>query len=119
MNNKNVVSLRRFRARQCYQRYIRLPVAQRTNARCALVLEAIFDYAYEHVPRRDRYSRRQVRVTIEESRRISTRLEEFIPPEDNKNTDPIMQWLHDNMLPEAWSHPDELRHFVRECIRNI
>ncbi len=116
MVRNNITSLRRYRAQRIYDNFVTLPVSQRTNARVALLLEAIFDYAYEHAPRARRYSTRRIRVSEEESARISARLEEFLPFGNSR--EPIMGWLHDNMVAEAWSYPDDRRQFVRDCLRN-
>lgn len=115
MARNEITSLRRYRAQRIYRNFVSLPVSQRTNSRAALLLEAIFDYAYEHVPRARRYSTRRVRVSEKESARISARLEEFLPP--NGAHDPIMKWLHDNMVAEAWSYPEDRRQFIRDCLR--
>ena len=115
MARENITSLRRFRAQRIYNNFVSLPVSQRTNARAALLLEAIFDYAYEHVPHARRYSTRRAKVSEQESVRISARLEEFLPLGNTR--EPIMKWLHDNMVSEAWSYPEDRRQFVRDCLR--
>jgi hypothetical protein len=61
---------------------------------------------------------RRISVSAEESRRISSRLEEFILPTRQADTDPIMKWLHENMIEEAWENPEDLGHFVGECIED-
>lgn len=116
MTSNNITSLRRYRAQRIYTNFVSLPVSQRTNARTGLLLEAIFDYAYEHVPNTHRYSDRRTKVSAEESVRISTRLEEFLPLGNTQA--PIMKWLHDNMVAEAWSYPEDRRQFVRDCLRS-
>jgi hypothetical protein len=118
MKNNKVVSLRRYRAHRVYGYYTSLPSTQRTQSRSTVVLEAIFDYAYEHVPDQKWGVSRRIRVSPEESRRISSRLEEFILPVRQPDTDPIMRWLHDNMIEEAWENPEDLGHFVGECIKD-
>jgi hypothetical protein len=115
MARNKITSLRRYRAQRIYQRFVSMPVSQRTNARAAMLLEAIFDYAYEHVPHARHYSTRRVRVNEQESARISARLEEFLPPGTAR--EPIMKWLHDNMVAEAWSYPEDRRQFIRDCLR--
>jgi len=115
MARNNITSLRRYRAQRIYERFVSLPAAQRTNARTALLLEAIFDYAYENIPRPRRFSSRRVKVSEQESARISARLEEFAPFGDGRA--PITRWLHDNMVAEAWSYPDDRRQFVRDCLK--
>ena len=118
MKKEKVVSLRRYRAHRVYELYTSLPAAQRTKSRSTVVLEAIFDYAYEHVPDQKWGVSRRINVSPEESRRISGRLEEFILPVKQPDTDPIMKWLHDNMVEEAWENPEDLGHFVGECIED-
>jgi hypothetical protein len=118
MKNKKLVSLRGYRARRLYDRFFSLPASQRTNERSAQMLEAIFDYAYEFVPNDRRRRNGRVRVTPEESGRISRRLEEFMVPESKYDPDSVMNWLHANMVPEAWAYPDDLRGLVREIIHN-
>lgn len=118
MKNHKVVSLRRYRAHRVYDFYMSLPSSQRTETRSTVVLEAIFDYAYEHVPDQKWGVLRRIRVSPEESRRISGRLEEFILPVRQSAADPIMQWLHDNMVEEAWENPEDRGHFVVECIKD-
>ena len=115
MAKNKITSLRRYRAHRIYKNFMVMPASQQTNARAALLLEAIFDYAYEHVPRSRRYTTRRVKVSIKESVRISARLEEFLPPGSAR--EPIMKWLHDNMVAEAWSYPEDRRQFVRDCLR--
>lgn len=116
--NRKIVALRRYRAHRVFANYLSLPVSQRNNARSIAVLEAIFDYAYEHVPEQKWGESRRLNVSPEESRRISRRLEEFMIPPRQTDSDPIMQWLHDNMIEEAWENPEEISHFVRECIQD-
>jgi len=115
MANNKITSLRRYRAQRIYETFMSLPVSQQTNARAALLLEAVFDYAYEHVPRTSRYSSRRAGISEQESARISARLEEFLPSRSAR--EPIMKWLHDNMVAEAWSYPEDRRLFVRDCLR--
>ncbi len=115
MARNKITSLRYYRAQRIYENFVSLPASQQTNARAALLLEAIFDYAYEHVPRSHRFSSRRVQVSKEESTRISARLEEFVPLGNERQ--PIMKWLHDNMVAEAWSYPEDRRQFVRDCLR--
>jgi hypothetical protein len=116
MKNNKMVSLREYRARKLYDRFFSLPSSQRTNERSAQMLEAIFDYAYECVPKDRRRRNGRVRVTPEESRRISRRLEEFMVPESKYDPDSVMNWLHANMVPEAWAYPDDLRGLVQEIL---
>ncbi|MDH3977367.1 MAG: hypothetical protein OEU86_02540 [Gammaproteobacteria bacterium] len=116
MAKKNVISLRRFRAERIYKKFIALQPSQRTNARAALLLEAVFDYAYEHVPPHQRLASHPATISEDESARISARLEEFVIPGDTRQ--PIMKWLHDNMVDEAWSYPEDRRHFVRHCLKS-
>jgi DNA gyrase/topoisomerase IV subunit A len=93
-----------------------LSASQRTNARTALLLEAVFDYAYEHVPRIQRHTLNRAKISEQESARISERLEEFLPLTSDR--EPIMKWLNDNMVSEAWSYPEDRRQFVRDCLRS-
>ncbi|MFQ5635637.1 MAG: hypothetical protein ACE5G3_09965 [Gammaproteobacteria bacterium] len=118
MNDKNVMSLRRYRAQRCFDGYLSLPRSQRTSSRSALLLEAIFDYAYESVPRHQVTSARQIRVDADESRRICRRLEEFIPRDRADDGEPIMSWLHDHMLLDAWTYPDDIRSLVSDILRD-
>lgn len=113
----NIVSLRRFRAQRCFDGYTSLPRSQRTDARSSLLLEAIFDYAYESVPRKNVMSSRQIRVDPDESRRISERLDEFIPKPGDTGKEPIMSWLHENLVPEAWTYPEDMRKLMRDILR--
>ncbi len=117
MSGKKVTSLRRYRAQRFFDGYVSLPRSQRTGARSALLLEAIFEYAYEHVSPRQIASASQMRVDPEQSRLISQRLEEFIPRTRNAEREPIMRWLHDNLVPEAWAYPDDIRHLMQEFLR--
>lgn len=116
VQNHKVVSLRRYRAHTLFAGFLSLPMSQRTHARSMAVLEAIFDYAYEHVPEQKWGSSRRISVSPAETRRISQRLEEFMVPAQPADTDPIIRWLHENMVEEAWDNPEELSHFVGECI---
>jgi hypothetical protein len=117
MKKKKITSLRKFRAQRCFDGYISLPRSQRTSARSALVLEAIFEYAYESVPRHKIMYEREIRVDPHESRRICERLEEFIPPSGHGDGEPIIRWLHDNLVPEAWTYPDDMRKLVKDILR--
>lgn len=116
MNNKNVTSLRRYRAQRVYSGYLSLPRSQRTSARSSLLLEAIFEYAYESVPRDRIMSDRQIRVDGDESRQICERLEEFMPADNNSDVEPFMSWLHDNLLPEAWTYPADMRRLMHDIL---
>lgn len=115
MAENKVTSLRRYRAERIYNKFVALHPTQRTNARAALLLEAVFDYAYEHVPPHQRLASHPVKISEEESARISARLTEFVIPGDTQ--EPIMEWLHDNMVAEAWAYPEDRRNFVRHCLK--
>lgn len=117
MRNRNITSLRRYRAQRCFDGYLSLPRSQRTSARSALLLEAIFDYAYEHVPRHQVESRHPIRVNPDQSRLICDRLEEFIPLPGETDGEPIVSWLHDNLVPEAWTYPDDMRRLMQDILR--
>lgn len=117
MKNENVTSLRKYRARRCFDGYLSLPRSQRTSARSALLLEAIFEYAYESLPRHQITSSQPVDVDADESRRICQRLEEFIPPPHDHAAEPIMSWLHENLVPEAWTYPGEIRSLMHDILR--
>lgn len=117
MKTRNVTSLRRYRARRYFDGYISLPRSQRTSARSELVLEAIFDYAYENVPRHRIASSRRVNVDEDESRRICERLEEFMPAPHDPRREPIMSWLHENLVPEAWTYPEDIRSLMQDILR--
>ncbi|MFW2405260.1 MAG: hypothetical protein ACN4GT_10885 [Gammaproteobacteria bacterium] len=117
MKSKNITSLRKYRAERCFKGYISLPRSQRTSARSALVLEAIFEYAYESVPRHKIMTERQIRVDPDESRRICERLEEFIPGSVDDGSEPIMSWLHDNLVPEAWTYPEDMRNLMKDILQ--
>jgi hypothetical protein len=118
MKKNNVTSLRKFRAQQIYERYYSLPVSQRTSERSAQLIEAIFDYAYEHVPKNRRHRLGYLKISPTESRRISRRLEEFMFPERPSDPDSIMKWLHAHMIPEAWTFSDDLRGLVQEYLHS-
>jgi hypothetical protein len=118
MNNNNLVSLRRFRAKRLYDIYFALPSTQRTGERAANLIEAILEYAYENVPRHRRARSGQLYVSPGESKRISLRLEEFLFPHNESDPHSLMNWLHANMIPEAWTYPDDLRGFVQDCLRD-
>ncbi|HJP38110.1 MAG: hypothetical protein QF483_04700 [Gammaproteobacteria bacterium] len=114
MTNNNITSLRHYKAQRVYKNFMSLPPSQRTNARTALLLEVVFDYAYEYVPRIQRHSLNCANISAQESARISARLEEFLPLANEQ--EPIMKWLNDNMVSEAWSYPEDRRQFVRDCL---
>jgi len=117
MKNNNVTSLRRYRAQRVYNGYLSLPRSQRNSARSSLVLEAIFDYAYENVPRHRLLSAQKIRVDADESRRICARLEEFLPHASEDVREPFMSWLHENLLPEAWTYPADMRNLMGDILR--
>ena len=117
MEKRAVTSLRRFRAQRCFDGYVSLPTSQRTDARSAMLIGAIFEYAYDHVPRSQVMSSRQIRVSPEDAQRISQRLEEFMPRPTAKDGEPIMNWLHENLIPEAWAYPEDMRHLMRDILR--
>jgi len=117
MKNANVTSLRRYRAQRCFNGYLSLPPSQRTRARSSLVLEAIFDYAYESVPRDVIESCEVIELTPDESREISARLDEFVPKSMHAEAKPIMTWLHENLIPEAWTCPEDIRNLMQEILR--
>lgn len=110
------VSLRRYRAHQHYRRYMTLPGELRTPERTEPVLDAIFDYAYENVPSNERLDR----VTEPGlTRQVCWRLGEFITRQDQDDSLPVMDWWHDNLLPEVWLSRDHLKDFVVDCLRRV
>jgi hypothetical protein len=117
MQNNKITSLRKYRAQRYFDGYLSLPSAQRTDARSALLLEAIFEYAYENVPAEKLRSESQVCVTPAEARRISERLDEFIPPSVKPDREVIMTWLHENLVDEAWTYPQEMRSLMHDFLR--
>ena len=117
MKKKNITSLRKYRAQRCFDNYVSLHPSQRTQARSSLLLEVMFEYAYESVPRHKIMSAGQISVDADESRQICARLEEFIPRVVSTEGEPIMTWLHDNLVPEAWTYPEDMRNLVRDFLR--
>ena len=115
-HSSKIISLRRYRACRAYARYTSLPDALRTRKRAEQVLEAIFEYAYEGVPPSVRLD--PSRATPEMTLQVCRRLDEFIPNEGDRNSPQVMEWLHKNMLSEAWLSPDNLKGFVVECLRD-
>ena len=112
----NVVSLRRYRANRLYRKFLGLPISLRTPQRAEGVLSAIFDYAYEHVPIRNGRPARA--ASWEDTRLVSRKLVEFMPADSASDPDEMMQWLHENLVPEAWSSPEYLKDFIHECLRH-
>ena len=117
MKIANVTSLRRYRAQRCFNGYLSLPPSQRTRARSSLVLEAIFDYAYESVPHNVIETAEKIELSPEDSRQISARLDEFVPKSMRAEAKPIMTWLHENLIPEAWAYPEDIRNLMQEILR--
>jgi len=117
MKNNHITSLRRYRAQRCFDGYLSLPRSQRTSARSALLLEAVFEYAYEHVPRHKVASARQIRIEPDDSRMICKRLEEFLPQSSTSDGARILSWLHENLLPEAWTYPQDMRRLMQDILR--
>jgi hypothetical protein len=110
------VSLRRYRAHQRYRRYRNLPVELRTPERTEPLLDAIFDYAYENVPANE------IRDRVNEpglTRQVCWRLGEFITGSEQTDTLPVMDWWHENLLPEVWLSRDHLEDFVVDCLRGV
>ena len=116
MENNNLVSLRRYRAKKLYDVYFALPSSHRTKKRAARLTDAIIDYAYENVELHGRFQVGPVDVRPGESQRISQRVEEFVFPHAAADPASLMNWLHENMVPEAWTYPEDLRGFVQECL---
>jgi hypothetical protein len=116
MENNNLVSLRHYRAKKLCDVYFALPSSHRTKKRAAKLIEAIFDYAYENVPRHRRKRSGRLHVSPGESKRISRRLEEFVFPGAASDPDSLMNWLHANLIPEAWTYPEDLRGFIQDCL---
>ena len=110
-------ALRRYRAQRCFNGFLSLPPSQRTRARSSLVTEAIIDYAYEGVPRDMIESRQAISLSPDESREISARLDEFVPNSMRAEAKPIMTWLHENLIPEAWAYPEDIRNLMQEILR--
>ncbi len=110
------VSLRRYRAHQRYRLYRTLPVKLRTPERTEPVLDAILDYAYENVPAVDLPGRRAEPGL---TRQVCGRLGEFIGSPERRGARPVMEWWHDNLLPEAWLCRDHLEDFVADCLRRV
>ena len=115
MSSDNVISLRRFRAHKHYRHFVSLPSGLRTPERSEPVLQAIFDYAYEHFDYR--VGNPLHNASWEETRQVSQKLVEFMPITGESDPDSMMQWLHENMVPEAWMSPEYLRDFIHECLR--
>ena len=116
MHGEKITSLRRYKAHKHYKQYIMLPSAMRTPDRAEGVLTAIFDYAYEHVDCCDGHPLRE--ASWEETRNVSKKLVEFMPVNGGSDPDEMMQWLHENLVPEAWMSPDYLKDFLHECLRH-
>jgi len=116
MSVEKVTSLRQYKAHKQYRRFIALPCTLRTPERAEGVLSAIFDYAYEHVA--TPISKRSHDSSWEDTRQVSKKLVEFMPASVDSNADEMMQWLHENMVSEAWTSPDYLKDFIHECLRH-
>ena len=115
MSGDGPTSLRGFLARQQYQRYLSLPSNLRTPERTRVVMGLIFDYAYEHVV--ERRDQRMPPISESNSRQISRKLGEFIGSE-KPGQDSIMEWLHANLVTEAWASPDNFTDFMQAHLRD-
>jgi hypothetical protein len=101
------------RAERRLRRFLGLPDVLRTNDRTRAVVEDIFLYAYEDVgPDGDGAAE----VSWEQSRRVSSRLQEFLSPAPG---DQLMPWLHANLLDEAWRDRGAIRALVGDCLRSL
>lgn len=110
MYGGEVTSLRGFLARKHYERYISLPSKMRTPERTRALMGLIFDYAYEHVV--ERRDQPMPQVSEVDARVISRKLAEFIGPQ-KPGQESIMEWLHENLVAEAWASPENFTDFVR------
>ena len=108
MSKTRIVSLQGYRAHRRVQRLRRLPVALRTRERAAPVLDAITAYAWESA----------AAGQPAEPARICRRLEEFVPAAPSgEGRWPLVHWLYDNLVPEAWESPQLLKPLLSDCIR--
>jgi hypothetical protein len=108
-----VISLRGHRARVLYRRYSKLPCELRSPARTRLVLQAIMEYAYEPVPAPAPVQR----ADQDEETRICSRLQEFLPHDDESWPGGVMAWLRENQVPGAIRQRDRMAGFLGDCLR--
>ena len=118
MNKNAATSLRKYRAQRCFDGYLSLPPSLRSSARTAPLVEAMFEYAYDHIPRDQVMSSGQVSASWEDTQRISQRLEEFLPRSRAQFNEPLMNWLHENLVPEAWTYPEDMRRLVSDLLED-
>ncbi len=108
----HIISLNAYKAHQASARYYALPVQSRTSEQARPLLQAIFDYAFEHVPKGTPDSPHE--VTEEEARLVARKLSEFGPDGNQSARKRTMDWLRINMLLEAWKSTDRHLRFTAE-----
>ena len=92
--------------------YRALPQVLRTPARTRPVLEAILVYAYEGC------DAKAEALSWTQSLQVCQRLQEFLPDDVPAGHRGLMDWLHENLVPEAMQHQNDLAELLGDCLRS-
>ena len=108
----HIISLNAYKAHQASTRYYALPPQLRTTERARPLLQAVFDYAFEHVPYGEPDKPHE--VTESEAQLVAKKLSEFGCDGTQSAKKRTMDWLRINMLLEAWKSTDRHLRFTAE-----
>jgi hypothetical protein len=112
----SVTSLRRYKARQIFDRYHALPTKMRTRQRAEPLLQAIIDYAFEHVQGPAGLLKRPHSVADQDLRLVTSKLHEFIPADARTNPEAILDWVNRHAILRNWASSDALVGFFQDCV---
>jgi hypothetical protein len=112
LKSSPTISLRGYRAHRALRSYRLLPQVLRTPARTGPVLAAILLYAYEGC------DAEADALSWAQSRQVCSRLQEFLPDAVPAGHRGLMDWLHENLVPEAMQHQNDLAELLGDCLRS-
>lgn len=112
----SVTSLRGYKARQIFDRYHALPPNMRTRERAEPLLQAIIDFAFEHVNGPAGLLKRPHSVAEQDLRLVAGKLHEFIPADARTKPEAILEWVNRHAILQNWASSDALIGFFQDCV---
>ncbi len=107
-----IISLNAYKAHRASAAYYALPPQLRTTERARPLLQAVFDYTFEHIPNGQPDCPHE--VTEREAQEVARKLSEFGSDGTQSARKRTMDWLRINMLLEAWKSTQRHLKFTAE-----
>ncbi len=88
----------------------------RTRERAEPLLQAIIDYAFEHVNGPGGLLKRPHSVAARDLELVRRKLHEFIPPDSRTKPAAILEWVNRHAILQNWASSEALVGFFQNCV---